>query len=441
MTVGHEYKTTTLDSGLEVHTLHMPNARQNYVEIKVRAGNCHESTSLTGAAHYLEHMFGYGSDQWQEKDLLPYFQKKGGYYNYGTGPFDTVYWAFAFPHKTNEYLERMADVLSNPTFTQDQFDAEREPITTELLEKLSRFEKAETTFMGRHLTPGHRINTHGIGTMEHLEEMTYDDIHAFYKSAYTTKNMFLIVVGNVNHEKVVLQAETMFSGLSQEEPTVKMEPFTYKTGTQFIPSDSQTSDVNIWFTIADQTNPFSVQDNIVSRLLNNHLEEKLRQESKIVYTAEASTSYVPSASHLVCSVSAKPEKLEPVLEVFFDALKSFHENLNQAHIDSYIAQREEEVATTIDSPYNQGEFLSANIFSGRGYIPFDQEMVEAQALTPEQAKNRFLEILKGDAVSFIMGTFKIQPDIDAKIENLRRNLRIENVSPAPYTDPRLQFNK
>ena len=441
MATDHVYKKTTLDNGFEVHTLRMPNARQNYVEVNIRAGHCHESTSLTGAAHYLEHMFGYGSEQWQEKDILPYFNKLGGQYNYATGAFDTNYWAFAFPHKTDEYLERMADVLSHPNFTQEQFDKERGPIKTELLSKLTEYDRHLATIVGRHMAPEHRINTHGIGTVEHLEKMTYDDIHQFYESAYTAKNMFLLVAGDVNHEDLVLKAETMFSDLSLKEPTTAMEPLTYLRGTQFIASDSQSSDITIWFEIADEASPFSTQDSITARLLNNHLEEELRQNLKLVYTASAYTSYAPTMSLLGCSVSADPDKLETVLKALFDALEKFPEKVGQVHIDSYIAQREEELATAIDHPQKQGGFLSANLLSGRGYIPFDQEIIEAQKLTPDDVKSRFLEALKGDSVSFIMGVAPTKPDIEANIRELRKNLEIENVPPSPYSGVKLEFNK
>lgn len=180
----HIYKSTTLDNGFEIHSLKMANAQKNYTEVRVRSGSACESIYKTGVAHYLEHMFLYGSDEWSEDDLLPYFNDLGGEYNFGTGSFLVNYYAYALPYKTQQYLERISSIILNPVFTEKHVEQERLPIITELVLKLDALDNDTLFHSVGKAFPNHRISIPNIGTKNHVEQINYSDLREYYESFY-----------------------------------------------------------------------------------------------------------------------------------------------------------------------------------------------------------------------------------------------------------------
>ncbi|MEO8679880.1 MAG: pitrilysin family protein [Vicinamibacterales bacterium] len=110
-----------------------------------------------------------------------------------------------------EALPLMADVWQRPTFPQPELDRVRRQHLQTLRGARDDPDAIAALVLARGLYgPSQRNAAAQIGTMDSLEAVTAEDLGAFHKSAYRPGNSTLLVVGDVEADRVLPLLETYF---------------------------------------------------------------------------------------------------------------------------------------------------------------------------------------------------------------------------------------
>lgn len=125
-TISMNYKLHTLDSGLRVLTVPMPNLESATVAVWVKTGSRNEAKRIQGISHFLEHMVFKGSvKRPTAKEISGAVDAIGGEFNAGT----TKDWTNFYIKTSVNNLETAFDVLSdmvlNPLLKEDEIERER----------------------------------------------------------------------------------------------------------------------------------------------------------------------------------------------------------------------------------------------------------------------------------------------------------------------------
>lgn len=215
-----------LDNGLRYAI--MPNQEPPHevsLRLLVNAGSLMESENQRGLAHFLEHMsFKGGKNFPNQQALIEYFQGIGMAFgadtNAHTGLDQTVY-KLELPQNTDVYLKDgfrvLRDFADGLLLNQSDIDSERGVILAEKRDGYTIEERIRDTFF-EFAFPGtllpHRFP---IGLEEVIKNAPRERFVDFYKSWYTPDRLFLIVVGDVDPQKIIPLIKNHFGSMASND--------------------------------------------------------------------------------------------------------------------------------------------------------------------------------------------------------------------------------
>ncbi|MEB8431173.1 pitrilysin family protein [Cocleimonas sp. KMM 6892] len=216
----HEYE---LDNGLKVLVKQDKRAPVAVIQVWYRIGTSYEYEGITGLSHALEHMMFKGTKKYKSGEFEKMVSAIGARNNAFTSQDYTAYYEVLASDKLEDAMEIEADRMRNLVFDPAEFKKEIEVVkeerrwrTDDKPSSLTREQFNAVAF----LNSPYRAPV--IGWMVDLEGMKLKDAKEWYKKWYTPNNATLVVVGDVEPEKVFDMAKKYFSVYASNDlPEVK----------------------------------------------------------------------------------------------------------------------------------------------------------------------------------------------------------------------------
>jgi zinc protease len=226
MPINIAFEKHTLSNGLDV-ILHVDKSIPiAAVNVWYHVGSQNEEPDRTGFAHLFEHIMFKGSKHHDREYFLP-LQEVGANINGSTTTDRTNY----YEDVPAEYLElalwlesdRMGYLLD--ALDEGGFATEREVVKNE---RRQSYENRPYGLAGQEIRkalypPNHPYNWQTIGSQEHLDAATLDDVKAFFRRFYAPNNASLAIAGDVEPEEAVRLAEHYFGDLPPAPPVPRLQ--------------------------------------------------------------------------------------------------------------------------------------------------------------------------------------------------------------------------
>ena len=228
-----EVRVGKLDNGLTYYIRHneQPAERAEFY-LATNVGAYQEADDQDGLAHFLEHMCFNGTKNFPGKALLEYLQSIGAEFgrniNASTGFEQTQYMLNNIPVVRESIIDSCLLILHDysnfVTCNPEEIDAERGVILEEKRQRSDAswrfFEKSLPYLYG----DTHYARRTLIGGEEQLKTFKYESLTNFYKKWYQPHNQAVIVVGDVDIDKVEQKIKDLFGSIPAAEVAVKEEP-------------------------------------------------------------------------------------------------------------------------------------------------------------------------------------------------------------------------
>ena len=228
-----EVRVGKLENGLTYYIRHneQPAQRAEFY-LATNVGAYQEEDDQDGLAHFLEHMCFNGTKNFPGKALLEYLQSIGAEFgrniNASTGFEQTQYMLNNIPVVRETIIDSCLLVLHDysnfVTCNPAEIDAERGVILEEKRQRSDAswrmFEKSLPYLYG----DTHYARRTLIGGEEQLKTFKYESLTNFYKKWYQPHNQAVIVVGDVDVDKVEQKIKDLFGSIPAAEVAVKNEP-------------------------------------------------------------------------------------------------------------------------------------------------------------------------------------------------------------------------
>ena len=206
--IGEEVIRTTLENGLPVFVVPKKDYRRKYAMFATRYGGMDMRFQLNGQwldtpagiAHYLEHkMF-----DTEAGNALQELAKNGAEPNAFTSNAITCYY-FDSTEKFYENLEILLSFVSVPYFTEESVEKEQGIIAQEInmIEDNPEWQVYKRLMQALYHTSPARTSV--AGSVESIRQITAQTLYDCHKAFYTPSNMCLVVVGDVDADKVLEQ--------------------------------------------------------------------------------------------------------------------------------------------------------------------------------------------------------------------------------------------
>jgi zinc protease len=212
----HEYQ---LENGLKVLVKEDHRAPVVVSQIWYKVGSSYEHDGITGVSHALEHMMFKGTQKYAPGDFSRIISENGGRDNAFTGSDYTAYFQTMEKSRLKISFELEADRMRHLILPEEEFLKEIEVVKEERRWRTDDKPKSyvyETSMATVYQTSPYRFPV--IGWMQDLDNMTIEDLSAWYQKWYAPNNATLVVVGDVNADEVFALAKEYFGPLPAGDP-------------------------------------------------------------------------------------------------------------------------------------------------------------------------------------------------------------------------------
>jgi len=206
-------RLTTLDNGLVVIVREDPSAPVVSVQAWCKAGSIDEGKWLgAGLSHMLEHMLFKGTGKRGPGEIDREVQDAGGYMNAYTSFDRTVYYVNVPSTGSRIAIDIICDIMQSATLPPEEVEKEKQVILREMdmnQDDPSR-RASRRLFETAYIRSPYRYTV--IGYPDIFNELTREDIVAYYREKYAPNNTFFVIVGDIQAREIEDQIRECYKG-------------------------------------------------------------------------------------------------------------------------------------------------------------------------------------------------------------------------------------
>src|SRR5687768_8342494 len=190
------------------------------VAVYYNVGSRNERDGRTGFAHLFEHMMFQGSENVKKAEHFQYIMKAGGTMNGTTSSERTNYFETLPANQLPLALWLESDRMRSLAVTQENLDNQREAVKEEKRLRYDNQPYGQIFDLINEMIYRNFANAHStIGSMEHLDDATVEDVQEFFRIYYAPNNAVLVISGSFEPATAKQLVETYFGDIeSQPEP-------------------------------------------------------------------------------------------------------------------------------------------------------------------------------------------------------------------------------
>jgi predicted Zn-dependent peptidase len=212
-----EIEEYLLDYGLRV--VLYPDHALPVVSIAVyyNVGSRNEREGRTGFAHLFEHMMFQGSENVPKAGHFQYIMKAGGTMNGTTSSERTNYYETLPANQLPLALWLESDRMRSLAVTQENLDNQREAVKEEKRLRYDNQPYGQIFDLINEMIYKNFANAHStIGSMEHLDAATVDDVQEFFRIYYAPNNAVVVLSGSFDLDEAKGLIDTYFADIPSQ---------------------------------------------------------------------------------------------------------------------------------------------------------------------------------------------------------------------------------
>lgn len=212
-----EIEEYTLGNGLRVVLNPDDSIPVVSVAVYYNVGSRNEREGRTGFAHLFEHMMFQGSENVPKAGHFQYIMKAGGTMNGTTSSERTNYFETLPANQLPLALWLESDRMRSLAVTQENLDNQREAVKEEKRLRYDNQPYGQIFDLINEMIYKNFANSHStIGSMDHLDDATVEDVQEFFRIYYAPNNAVLTLSGSFERETAKQLIETYFGDIPSQ---------------------------------------------------------------------------------------------------------------------------------------------------------------------------------------------------------------------------------
>ncbi|MFH1598452.1 MAG: pitrilysin family protein [Patescibacteria group bacterium] len=323
------YQKTRLKNGATV--LCAPENRTKAVTLLILfgVGSRHESTSLNGIAHFIEHLVFKGTPKRPSTlHISQELDSMGAEYNAMTAKDFTGYYIKVSHQKMNKASDILFDMILNSLFDKKMLQQEKKVI----IEEINMYEDNplmylgdlfEQTVYGKKSKLGQLIS----GPKSNIKALNRTKVLNFMKRFYHPGNMVVVGSGHINSPQLVNLTEKYISGLSQKKRTAFQKEKVTQSKPQLSLLNRKTEQVQIGlgfpaYSYFDKDiYALEVLSNILGGMMSSRLFIEIRVKRGLAYFINSSLNIYQDTGNLMIQAGLDKSRINLAIAAILDQLK------------------------------------------------------------------------------------------------------------------------
>jgi predicted Zn-dependent peptidase len=202
---------TRLPNGLTVVSDPMPQLESASLGVWVNCGARHETESVMGVSHMLEHMAFKGTERRTARGIAEEIEAVGGALNAYTSREQTAFHARVLKSDVPLAVDILADILTHPTFEQGELERERQVVLQEIGQARDTPDDIVFDHLQTAVYPDQAMGWPILGNEDTVGNFSRADLENYMLPNYRAGGMTLIASGAVEHARMVDLAARHFT--------------------------------------------------------------------------------------------------------------------------------------------------------------------------------------------------------------------------------------
>ncbi len=320
-----DYKKTTLDNGLRLITIPMPQMASVTAMIMVGAGSRYETKETNGISHFLEHMVFKGTKKRPSALVISsVIDGIGADFNASTGKEETLFYV----KTAKKHLPLALDVLTDMVLHSKIALAEVEREKGVIIEEINMYEdmpmRRVAEYFETFLYPDSSLGWDIAGQKEVIRKMTREDFTSYQKRLYFAQNMILVVAGGFQESQVKVLAEEYFGELKKGKKDSRAnEKFSQQQPRCFLKT-KKTDQTHL--VLGVRGNPLGHKDRYIEAILVNllgggmssRLFIQVRERRGLAYYIRSETEHYLDNGYLATTAGVDTKRADEAIKVILE---------------------------------------------------------------------------------------------------------------------------
>lgn len=373
-------------------------------------GSIDENAHLgAGLSHILEHMLFKGTKRYPANAIAQKIQDVGGYINAYTSFDRTVYWIDVPKDGTGVALEILSDAMMNSTLPGAEYAKEQEVIRREFAMGMDDPDRMAGQLLLATAFQRHPYRLPVIGLIDVYNQLTRDQVMAYYQARYVPNNLTFIVVGDVEADAVYRQLGDFF----KDYPAKSLQPVFIpgeppQLGRRVVHQDfvTELTRLSLAWHIPEITHPDVPALDLLSTILgdgrSSRLYRRVREEAGLAYGVSA-FSYTPGDPGLLgIDATVEPANRGPAQELILKII----DEIKDAGVTAEELAKAKKISLShhlgsLTTMRGQASDLGSNWFLTRN-LDFTRDYLAAvQKLAPDDIRRVTSKYLTDDNLTIV----------------------------------------
>lgn len=310
---------TVLPNGLKVVSESLPHLRSAALGIMVGAGSADELKGEEGLTHFIEHMAFKGTARRSAFQIASELDAVGGRLNAYTSKEYTVYYAVVLDRHLDIAVDVLTDIFLHPALREEDIKMEKGVI----LEEINMYEDTPDELIhdlfSATILHGHPAGLSTLGNKKSVSGFAADAFNKYRKRLYCPDNVIISAAGDLEHQKVLEMAQTVFGGFSGKKQAQKALLPNMKGEIKLKHKKTEQVHLCLGTKGMSQLDPdryiFSVMDVILGGSMSSWLFQEVRERRGLAYSIYSSSLPLKDFGVFYVYAGTDKKNLEQVVEL------------------------------------------------------------------------------------------------------------------------------
>ncbi|MDL4771486.1 M16 family metallopeptidase [Actinomadura xylanilytica] len=408
-------RRTVLPGGLRVITEALPTVRSAAFGVWAGIGSRDEFPADAGASHYLEHVLFKGTGKRSALEISAAIDAVGGDLNAFTSKEYTCYYARVLDTDLPLAVDVVSDMVAGSVNRPEDVEAERGVILEEIHMRdddpgdLIHDEFALALYGDTPL--GRPI----LGTVESINALSRDRIHAYYREHYTAPNLVVAAAGNIDHDEVVRLVARAFEGhlagdAEPAPPRVGGAPVPMSPTVKVIDKDTEQAHVILGGAGVPRTDDRRFALGVLNAALGGGMSSRLFQEIRekrgLAYSVYSYTSQYADSGVFGVYAGCQPGKADEVLAICREEVAKVAEGgLTDEELERGKGQLRGGMVLGLEDTGSRMSRIGKSELVYESLLPVDEVLARIEAVTPDDIAEVAREVLTAPQALTVIGPF------------------------------------
>ncbi|MBS3093866.1 insulinase family protein [Candidatus Pacearchaeota archaeon] len=291
----------------------------------VKFGAQFENKKIKGISHFMEHLVFKGTTKRDVVQISKEIEDRGGILNAFTSEELTCFWNKMPSKHFHLGADITRDLVSNPLFEEKALERERKVV----LEEIKMYHDNPTSFIFekiKELLYKKPFNISITGTAKTVSQLSRKTILDLHNKVYSSNNLIFSVVGNVDNEEVIKEAQKFVKKNYAIKPMKIQTSFgTFVHKRKGIDQAHEVLGFHMPSLSHKQRHAAELFDNILGGGMSSRLFQEIREKRGLGYAIKSHLEQSKDYAYEVIYVGTVKEKIQEVKKLILNEIRKLKE--------------------------------------------------------------------------------------------------------------------